>query len=158
TLVVREVKLEEVEMFVDGLGQPEFPHEELNGADPTAGDGLRLGGGLVVNVRGVEDRLGRGCGDGPIEPPTGVPLAGGVVPVWNRLHSRSPRGFGHGICVGRSNVPETPGDFEFSRAVLTIQVGDLAWLRARCRPSPMPDTSSPVASVPTSPPCRPRTA
>ena len=43
TLVVREVILEQVETFVDGLGQPEFPHEELNGADATAGDGPCLG-------------------------------------------------------------------------------------------------------------------
>ena len=79
TLVVREVKLQEVEAFVDGLGQPEFPHEQLNGADPTAGDGLCLGGGLVVDVRGGKDRLQRGRGDGPVEPLSDSPLAGGVA-------------------------------------------------------------------------------
>ena len=51
--------------------------------------------------------------DGPVEPEADFPLADGVVLVWNRYHSKSPCGFGHGICVGRSNVPETPGDFEF---------------------------------------------
>jgi hypothetical protein len=34
----------------------------------------------------------------------------GMVSVWNRLHSKSPCGLGHGILVDRSNVPETPGD------------------------------------------------
>ena len=131
TLVVREVELEQVEPFVDRLGEPEFPHEELNGADPTAGDGLCLGGGLVADVRGGEDRLRRGCGGGSIEPLADFPLAGGVVSVWNRFHSKSPCGLGQGICVGRSNVPETPGDFEFPLTFRTIQVWDHAWLRSR---------------------------
>jgi hypothetical protein len=61
-----------------------------------------------------EDRPWRGCGDGHVEPVADFPLAGGVVSVWSRLHSKSPRGFGHGIHVDQSNVPDTPGDFEFS--------------------------------------------
>ena len=64
TLVIGEVVLEQVESLVDGLGEPELPDEQLDGADATAGDGLGLGGGLVVDVGGGEDRLGRGCGDG----------------------------------------------------------------------------------------------
>jgi hypothetical protein len=96
TLVIREVILQQVESFVNGLGEPEFPHEKLNGADPAAGDGLCLGGGLVVEVRGREDRLRRGCGDGPIEPLADFPLAGGVVSVWNRFHSKSPWGWATG--------------------------------------------------------------
>ena len=39
-------------------------------------------------------------------------------------------GLGHGICVGRSNVPETPGDFEFSLTDHAIRASDHAWLRA----------------------------
>ena len=112
-LVVGEVELEQVESLVDGLGEAELADEQLDGADAAAGDGPGLGGGLVVDVGGGEDRLGRGCGDGSVEPAADFALAGGVVAVWNRLHSKSPCGFGHGICVGRSNVPETPGDFEF---------------------------------------------
>src|SRR3954451_6716025 len=50
TLVVGEVELEQVESFVDGLGQSEFPHQELNGTDPAAGDGPGLIGDLVVDV------------------------------------------------------------------------------------------------------------
>ena len=114
TLVVGEVELEQVEPLVDGLGEAELPDEQLDGADAAAGDGPGLGGDLVVDVRGGEDRLGRGCGDRSVEPPADFALAGGVVAVWNRSHSKSPCGFGHGICVGRSNVPQTPGDFEFS--------------------------------------------
>jgi hypothetical protein len=85
----------------------------LDGADATAGDGLCLGGGLVVDVRSGEDRLWRGGGDGPIKSPTDFALAGGMMTVWNRFHSKSPCAFGAWVCVGRSNVPETPGDFEF---------------------------------------------
>ena len=58
TLVIREVVLEQVESLVDGLGEPEFPDEEVDGADAAAGDGLGLGGGVVVDVRGGEDRIG----------------------------------------------------------------------------------------------------
>lgn len=98
TLVIREVVLEQVESLVDGLGQPEFPHEEWNGADAPAGDSLGLGGGVVVDVRGGEDRIRRGCSDGSIEPLADFALAGGMMSVWNRLHSKSPCGLGHGIC------------------------------------------------------------
>jgi len=58
----------------------------------------------------------RGCGDGLVEPLADFALAGGVVPVWNRLHSKSPLWVRHRIYVDQSNVPDTPGDFEFSRA------------------------------------------
>jgi hypothetical protein len=68
-----------------------------------------------VDVRGGEDRHGRWGGDRSIEPLADFALAGGVVTVGNRSHSKSPCEFGHGICVGQSNVPETRGDFEFSQ-------------------------------------------
>ena len=57
TLVIREVVLEQVESLIDGLSEPEFPHEELNGPNAPAGDGLGLGGGVVVDVGGGEDRI-----------------------------------------------------------------------------------------------------
>src|SRR3954468_6395208 len=44
-----------------------------------------------MDVGGGEDRLGRGGGDRPVEPASDFPLAGGVVSVWNRFHSKSPR-------------------------------------------------------------------
>jgi hypothetical protein len=67
TLVIREVVLEQVESFVDGFGQPELPHQQLDGADTAAGDGLGLGGGLVVDVGRGDDRLGRGRRDRAVE-------------------------------------------------------------------------------------------
>ena len=112
-LVVGEVEFEQMESFVDRLGQPEFPDQKVNGTDPAARDRAGLGGAFVMDVRGGEDRLGRRCGDRAVEPQADFALAGGVVSVWNRLHSKSPCGLGHGIGVGQSNVPETPGDFEF---------------------------------------------
>src|SRR5208282_5336026 len=90
TLVVGEVELEQVEAFVDGLGQSELADEQVDGADATAGDGLDLGGGLVVDVGGGEDRHGRRRRDRSIEPAVDFPLAGGVMAVWNRLRSKSP--------------------------------------------------------------------
>ena len=71
TLVVGEVVLEQVESCVDGLGESEFLDEQMDGADATAGDGLGPGGGLVVDVGSGEDRQGRGCGDGSVEPAGG---------------------------------------------------------------------------------------
>jgi hypothetical protein len=50
TLVVREVVFEQVESFVDGLGQPELADEELDGTDAAAGDGPGLGGDFIVQV------------------------------------------------------------------------------------------------------------
>ena len=87
-LVVGEVVLEQVESLVDGLGQAELADEELDGADAAAGDGPGLGGGLVVDVGGGEDRLGRGCGDGSVEPAGGFCACrrrgGGVESVFTR--------------------------------------------------------------------------
>src|SRR5512135_3185072 len=96
TLVVGEMELEQVESPVDGLGQAEFVHEQLDGTDAAAGDGPGLGGGIVMDVGGGEDRVGRGCSDGPVESAADFPPAGGVVPVWNRFHSKSPRGWATG--------------------------------------------------------------
>lgn len=104
--------LEPIEPLVEGSGEVESPHREWDGADAAAGDRAGFGGDLVVDVRGGEDRPWRGGGDRAIEPLADIPLAGGVVWEWNRSHSRSPRGLGYRICVGRSHVPETRGDFE----------------------------------------------
>src|ERR1700682_2513086 len=38
-LMVGGVEFEEMEPLVDGLGETEFPHEQLDGADAAAGDG-----------------------------------------------------------------------------------------------------------------------
>jgi len=57
-LVIREVVLEQVESFVDGLGQSELANEQLDGADAAAGDSLRLGGDFVVDIGRGDDRLG----------------------------------------------------------------------------------------------------
>jgi hypothetical protein len=95
-LMVGEVELEQMESLVDGLGEAEFPHEQLDGADAAAGDGLRLGGGLVVDVGRSDDRIGRWCGDRTVEAAADFALAGGVVAVWNRLHSKSPWGWATG--------------------------------------------------------------
>jgi hypothetical protein len=112
-LVIGEVELEQVESVVDGLREAEFPQQELDGTDAARGDGASLVGDVIVDIRCGEDGLWRWGGDGPIEPLANFPLAVGVMSVWNRAHSKSPCGLGHGICVGQSNVPETPGDFEF---------------------------------------------
>jgi hypothetical protein len=103
--VVGEVVLEQMEALVDGLGEAELADQELDGADAAAGYRPRLGGDVVVDVAGGEDWLGRGLGDRSVEPESDFPLARGVADVWNRSHSKSPRGESHGICVGRSNVP-----------------------------------------------------
>jgi hypothetical protein len=83
-LVVGEVELQQVESLVDGLGQAELADQQMDGADAAAGDAAGLGGDVIVDVGGGEDRLGRGGGDGPVESAADSPLAGGVVAVWNR--------------------------------------------------------------------------
>src|SRR5262249_20939100 len=91
-LMVGQVELEQVEPLVDGLSEAEVPHEPLDGGGGAAGDRPGLVGDLVVDVGGGEDGVGRGSGDGPVEPAAEFPLAGGVVSVWNRFHSKSPWG------------------------------------------------------------------
>ena len=73
--------LEQIEVLVDGFGEAELTDQKLNGADATAGDGLRLGGNYVEDVAGGEDRFGRGLGDRSVEPPSDFPLARSVMAV-----------------------------------------------------------------------------
>ncbi len=68
SLVVGELELEQGEPLVVGLGQPEFPYQQLNGTDPAARDRAGLDGDFVMDVSSGEDRLGRGCDDRSIEP------------------------------------------------------------------------------------------
>ncbi len=89
-LMIGEVVLEEVESFIDGLGQFEVLDQELDAADAAEGEAAGLVGDVIVDVGCGEDGLGRGCGDGFVEPLTDFPLAVGVVTVWNRFHSKSP--------------------------------------------------------------------
>ena len=110
-LVIGEVELEQVEPLVDGLGEPEFADQELDGADAAAGDGAGLGGDLVVDVRGGEDRLGRGCGDRAVEPSADFPLAGGVVPVWNRSSLEISLGLGPRDLCALIQCAANPGRF-----------------------------------------------
>jgi len=44
----------------------------VNGPNAPAGDGLGLGGGVVVDVGGGEDRIGRGSGDRPCRAAVGI--------------------------------------------------------------------------------------
>jgi len=105
TLVVGEVELQHMESFVDGLGQAELADQELDGADAAAGDCPRLGGDIVMDVGGGEDRVGRWGSDRPVESPADFALARGVMAVWNRFHSKSPWGCGTETWAGQSNVP-----------------------------------------------------
>jgi len=79
TLVVREMVLEQMESIVDRPGEPELVDEQLNGTDAPLGDGLGPGGGLVVDIRGGEDRIGRRCGGRLVEAPADFALASDVV-------------------------------------------------------------------------------
>ena len=88
--------LEQVEPVVDGLSEAELADEDLDGADAAAGDRPGLGGDILMDVGGGEDRVRRGGGDGPVESLADLPLAGGVVSMWNRLHSKSPRSWAMG--------------------------------------------------------------
>ncbi len=91
-LVVREMEPEQAEPLVDGLVQPELADQQMDGADAAAGDCPGLGGDIVVDIGGGEDWVGRWGGDRTVESAADFPLAGGVVSVWNRFHSKSPRG------------------------------------------------------------------
>jgi hypothetical protein len=81
TLVIRQVILQPMESFVDGLGESEFPNQEWDGTDAAGCDGSGSGGDRVVDIRGGEDGPRRGRMDGPIEPVAEFSLAGGVVLV-----------------------------------------------------------------------------
>jgi hypothetical protein len=94
--VVGEVELEQVEPLVDSLREAELADQQVDGADAAAGDGSCLGRGFVLDVAGRDDRIGRRGGDRPIEPSSNFPLAGGVMAVWNRFHSKSPWDDGQG--------------------------------------------------------------
>ena len=134
-LVVGEVELEQVEPLVNGFREAEVADQQLNPADAAARNRASLGGDLVLDVVRGDDRIRRGRGDRAAEPAADFALAGGVVVVWNRFHSKSPRGFGRGIGVGRSNVPETPGDFEFQPTDHEIRTSHHTWLRSNHGPS-----------------------
>src|SRR5512135_1198012 len=132
-LVVGEVELQQMEPLVDGLGQAELPHEQLDGADAAADDRPGLGGDIVVDVGGGEDWVGRRCGDRTVESAADVALAGGVVSVWNRSHSKSPRGWAMGsVCVD----PMCRRHREISSFSLikhAVPVSDHAWLILLCQ-------------------------
>jgi hypothetical protein len=57
TFMIGEVIFEQVETFVDGFGKAQLAYQKWDGADATAGNGLSLGGGVIVDVRGGEDGL-----------------------------------------------------------------------------------------------------
>jgi hypothetical protein len=92
--MVGEVELEQVEPLIEGLGETELPHQQMNGADASAGDGSDLGRGFILEVAGGEDRLERRGSDRTIEPSSDFPLASGVMAVWNGFHSTLFRCFG----------------------------------------------------------------
>src|SRR5512135_3790453 len=104
-LMVGEVELEQMESLIDGRIEAELADQELNGADATAGEGSNFDRGFVLDVADGDDRLERGGGDRTIEPASDFALAGGVVAVWNRFHSKSPSGIWHETWAGQSNVP-----------------------------------------------------
>src|SRR5260370_31157425 len=102
-----------MEPLVDGLSEAELTDEQLDGADAAAGDRPGLVGDFVLDVGRGDDRLWRWRCDGSIEPAADFPLAGGVMAMWNGVHSKSPWGDAPGISEDRSKVPETTGAFEF---------------------------------------------
>ena len=57
-LVIRQVPLQQVEVPVDVLDQPELPGQEVDGPDAAGCDGPDLLGDLVVDVGGGHHRLG----------------------------------------------------------------------------------------------------
>src|SRR3954464_12431518 len=70
---------------------------------------------------GGPGRAGRACGGFCACQRRG----GGVESVSLEISS----GWGQGICVARSTVPQIPGDFEFSLTDYAVRASDLAWLR-----------------------------
>src|SRR5262249_30414694 len=67
----------------------------------------------------------------PVEPPPDSALAGGVMMVCNRLHSKSPCVGGHGICGDRSHVLETPIVLGFFPPDYATRASDHVWFRTK---------------------------
>jgi len=59
--VIWQVVLEQVESFVDGLGQAEFLDQEMDGADAAAGEGVGLVSDVVMDIGGVKTGSGEGA-------------------------------------------------------------------------------------------------
>ena len=57
-LVVGQMLLEQVDVLVDGLGQPQVLDQQVRQAEAAAGDGVVPAGHFVVDVRGREHGLG----------------------------------------------------------------------------------------------------
>jgi hypothetical protein len=57
-LVVGQVKLEQVESSIDGLGESEVSGEGVDGSDASDGEPAGPLGNLIVDVAGSQDRLG----------------------------------------------------------------------------------------------------
>jgi hypothetical protein len=57
-LVVGQVKLEQLESAVDGLGESEATGEGVDGSDAADGEATGTLGNLIVDVAGGQDRFG----------------------------------------------------------------------------------------------------
>ena len=112
-LVVGQVDLEQVQPAVDGLGQAQLAHQEVDGADTAVADAPATVADFVVDVAGGEHGLGAAAQVVFVQTFLDAALAAGELLAYSGVHSKSLHGRGDACCGDTHRTPEMPKDFEF---------------------------------------------
>jgi hypothetical protein len=119
-LVVRQVELEQVQAAVDGFGEPEFAHEEVQGADAAVSNAAAALAELVVDVAGGEHGFGAAAQVALVETFLDPALATCQLLAYPGVHSKSSRDWGDEPWLNTHQTPETPQDFEFFHEIHAV--------------------------------------
>ena len=88
-LMVGQVKLEQVEALVNGLGESETMGEGVDGSDASDGESARAFGNFVVDVGGGHDGFGAAAQVGFVEASLDASLAVGQFVSYALSHLKS---------------------------------------------------------------------
>jgi hypothetical protein len=88
-LVVRQVNLEQVQFFIDGVDEADAPRQKMDGADATVRQAASAVGDLVMNVGGGEHRMVQVAESFLVEPAFDSALAVLQELVYLGIHSKS---------------------------------------------------------------------
>jgi hypothetical protein len=88
-LVVRQVDLEQVQAAVEGLGEAELAHQEVNGTNAPVADAPAAVADFIRDVAGSEHGLGRAAAVARVEAFLNPPLATGQLVAYRGVHSKS---------------------------------------------------------------------
>jgi hypothetical protein len=104
---------DKVQAAIDGLGQAEQPHREVDGTNTAVADAAAAVADFVVDVAGGEHGFGEAAQVVVVQPFLHAALATGEFLAYSGIYSKSlhvlrRRALGH-----THQTPEMPRDFEF---------------------------------------------